>query len=145
MLLNKIHNLLKMKNDTLILNKNSIYKCYLILLFFLGCSALHGQNKDNVSVSLDNLNALYLGIDNSITIAISGIPSENLKVKINTGSIEGKNGKYIAKIYKSGTAIIEIYDREKLIGTREFKCLFIPALSLIWQASQEIRIQKGKI
>ena len=116
-----------MKNDIHVLIKNSIYKYFVIIFLFFWCNALHGQNKDNVSVSLDNLNALYLGIDNSITIAIAGIPSENLKIKINTGSIEGKNGKYIAKIYKTGTAIIEIYDREKLIGTREFKCLFIPS------------------
>jgi|GEM_PF-5745750 len=99
----------------------------LTFFLFLFCNFLFGQKTDNVSVSLDNLNALYIGMDNSITIAIAGVPAENLNVKISSGSIEGGNGKYIAKVYKRGAAVIDIFDRGKLIGSRELKCLFIPS------------------
>ncbi|MES2140285.1 MAG: SpoIIE family protein phosphatase [Bacteroidota bacterium] len=76
---------------------------------------------------MHDLNALYIGIENILTIAIAGVPSENVTVKINTGSIEGKDGKYIAKVYKRGAATIEVFNKGELTQTVVLKCLFIPS------------------
>ena len=76
---------------------------------------------------MDALNAFYIGIDNFFVLTIDGVRSENIKIKMSNGSIERKNGKYIAKVYKQGTVKIEIFNEDELVGTQEIKCLFIPS------------------
>ncbi|MCE9540750.1 MAG: hypothetical protein K8R85_16250, partial [Bacteroidetes bacterium] len=76
---------------------------------------------------MNDLNALYIGVDNILTIAIAGVPSENVTVKISAGTIEGKDGKYIARVYKRGAATLEVFNRGGLTQTVLLKCLFIPS------------------
>lgn len=115
-----------MNNINLNLFKGFFFLCFFLFQMFFSV-LLYGQKKDDISVSMDDLNALYIGIDNYLTIAIAGVPAENLNVKISTGSIEGERGKYVANVYKQGLATIEIFNGEKLLGTRVLKCLFIPS------------------
>lgn len=49
-------------------------------------------------ISNDDLNILYRGYDNSISISSPGIPTDNLKISVNGGTATPKgNGKYIIK------------------------------------------------
>lgn len=115
-----------MKNWILNFIELTFFKC-LALFLILFCNLLYGQKSENVSISMNDLNALYIGVDNFLTIAIAGVPSENVTVKISPGSIEGKNGKYLAKVYKRGAATIEVFNRGELAEVMELKCLFIPS------------------
>ncbi len=115
-----------MKNCKINFIEHILFKCFVLFLFFY-CNLIYSQKSERVSVSMHDLNALYIGIENILTIAIAGVPSENVTVKINTGSIEGKDGKYIAKVYKRGAATIEVFNKGELTQTVVLKCLFIPS------------------
>ncbi|MDO9187331.1 MAG: GldM family protein [Bacteroidia bacterium] len=115
-----------MKNYILNFIELTIVK-YFALPLILFCNLLYSQKTENVSISMNDLNALYIGVENFLTIAIPGVSSGNLTVKISPGSIEGKDGKYIAKVYKRGSATIEVFNQGELIETVEFKSLFIPS------------------
>lgn len=115
-----------MKNGLLNFIKLAFFKCFALFLI-LFCNLLYSQKNGNVSISMNELNALYIGVDNFLTIAIAGVPSENVAVKISNGSIEGKGGKYIVKVYKRGVTTIEVFNKSELIEAVELKCLFIPS------------------
>jgi serine phosphatase RsbU (regulator of sigma subunit) len=115
-----------MKNCILNFIELAFFKSFALFLI-LFCNLLYGQKNVGASISMVDLNALYIGVDNFLTIAIPGVPSENLTVKISPGSIEGKDGKYIAKVYKRGVVTLEIFNGGELTETVALKCLFIPS------------------
>lgn len=115
-----------MKNCILNFIELSFFKSF-VLFLLLFSNLLYGQKNVGASISMKDLNALYIGVDNFLTIAIAGVPSENLTVKISPGSIEGKDGKYIAKVYKRGDATIEIFNAGEFAQAVILKCLFIPS------------------
>lgn len=115
-----------MKNCILNFIELAFFKSFTLFLI-LFCNLLYSQKNLSASISMKDLNALYIGVDNFLTITIPGIPSENLTVKISPGTIEGKDGKYIAKVYKRGDATIEIFNAGELAETVVLKCLFIPS------------------
>jgi len=115
-----------MENCILNFIKITLFRCF-ALFFILFCNLLYSQKNGDVSISMNDLNALYIGVDNFLTIAMAGVYSENLTVKISNGSIEGKGGKYVAKVYKRGVTTIEVFNKGELAEVMEFKCLFIPS------------------
>lgn len=88
------------------------------------------NTQSGFAVAADKMNVLYVGVDNPISIAVAGIPDDKISTIINNGTIEGKNGKYIAKVNKSGTAIIEVFseanNKKKSIGKTEFRVKNVP-------------------
>jgi hypothetical protein len=78
----------------------------LIILTFINVQ-LFAQNNIAV-VSADTMNILYTWIDNPVSIAVPGIPSDKIKVSINNGTITGTNGKYIVKVDSVAETIIEV-------------------------------------
>lgn len=60
-----------------------------------------------LSVAAERMNVLYLGIDNPISVAIAGVPSDQVKVSSRNARLTsvGK-GKYIARVGTPGRAII---------------------------------------
>ena len=69
---------------------------------------LYSQNEPTVLVSADNMNILYLGLDNPISIAACGITNDKLNVSITNGTITGSNGRYIAKPGSGRISIIVV-------------------------------------
>ena len=71
---------------------------------------LHGftQTESMAVVAADKMNVLYAGIDNPVSIAVPGIPSDKIKVAITDGTITGSNGKYIVKPGRGTAATIEV-------------------------------------
>ncbi len=86
--------------------------------------------KPNVAIALDKMNVLYIGLENPVTVAVSGYKNEDLIVSMKNGSIEGKDGKYIAIVTNANPAeiIIEtIEDGErKLLGTQIYRVKHMP-------------------
>ena len=92
---------------------------------------LHAQTENSVVVSADNMNIFYLGIENPVSVAIPGIPSNKIKVSVNNGTITGSNGKYIVTVKNGMDAIIEITaeikpGEIKKVGSRSFRVKRIP-------------------
>lgn len=83
-----------------------------------------------VAIALDKMNVLYIGVDNPLTIAVPNIPSDQLIVMIDNGSISGSNGRYIAHVTQSGTATIRVAtvqnDRKVMLSEQVFRVKFMP-------------------
>lgn len=65
------------------------------------------SNDAVLSVAADRMNVLYMGIDNPIRVAISGVPADQVKVSSrDVRLIETGKGKFIAKPDRPGRATI---------------------------------------
>jgi hypothetical protein len=60
--------------------------------------------------------ALYIGMDNSITINAVKAKDKHLRVTISQGTITGSDGSYIARVTTEGRAVIEVYNKNKKLG-----------------------------
>lgn len=56
-------------------------------------------------VSVDKLNILYVSVKNTVSILANGENPENIKVKLDSGTVSGKNGRYILEEKKKGVGI----------------------------------------
>ncbi len=74
-----------------------------------------------VSVAADKMNVLYVGVENPVTITVSDIPADKITASISNGTIEGSNGKFIAKPVESGEATITIMADSEKVGSQEFR------------------------
>jgi hypothetical protein len=106
-------------------------KMIVILIAIFLNFQLYSQTENSVVVSADKMNILYVGIENPISIAASGISSDKLNVIINNGTISGSNGKYIVQPIGGSESIIEVSAEVKQgdfkkVGTVVFKNKRIP-------------------
>jgi len=105
----------------------------------------YGQNQV-VSIAVDKMNVLYIGIENPITIAVSGVSSDKIIASINHGTIKGENGKYIAKLTEVKNAIIEISVDGKIISKQEFRVKRIPdPIAHVNHYSGSVNIPKSEL
>lgn len=81
-------------------------------------------------VSPDKMNVFYIGVPNPVSISAPGIPKENLKVSISSGSISGANGKYSVLVNSATPVTVkvsaEINGKVQAIGSTEFRVKRIP-------------------
>ena len=86
--------------------------------------------QNQFAISPVKMNVLYLGIDNPLSISVSGVPDENVSVAISQGTIRKVSGnEYIAKPATPGTARIELFyevDGQKNKGIMEFRVKMLP-------------------
>jgi len=55
------------------------------------------------------MNLFYIGIDNPITVAMAGVPTEKVKVSCENGEIEDLgNGHYNVRVKTVGNKIIKV-------------------------------------
>lgn len=106
-------------------------KMILILIAIFFNIQLYSQTENSVVVSADKMNILYIGIDNPVSVAASGISSDKLKVTISNGNISGSNGKYIVQPVDGSESIIDVSAEVKpgelkKVGTVVFKVKRIP-------------------
>ena len=92
---------------------------------------LNSQPLKKVLVSADKMNILYIGIDNPVSIIAHDITSDKLKVTMTNGTINGSNGKYIAKPGQESISIIEVTteinpNEIKKIGCDTFRIKRLP-------------------
>jgi len=81
-------------------------------------------------VSPDKMNVFYIGVPNPVSVSAPGIPKENLKVSMSSGSLSGSAGKYVATVSSAGTVNVtvsaEINGKTQTIGATEFRVKRIP-------------------
>jgi hypothetical protein len=74
---------------------------------------------------------LYVGVDNPVTVAASGIASSSITVMINNGSITGSNGKYIIHPSLAGKCMVYVFQKNgnagKVLDSVLFRVKSIPA------------------
>ncbi len=108
----------------------------LILFFTIKTQA------QNSTISIANLQILYIGVDNPLKVIAEGIPSKELEISADNGvSILGEKGSYIARATKTGKTSILVLHRGKIIEKHDFYCRRIPNAIVI--LAVEDRYAKG--
>jgi len=86
-----------------------------------------------VTVSPTNMNVLYIGVENPLSVAITGVPKENLSPTISAGSIkqDSKTGEWTCTVpsnIKLATVSVSIKSATglKQIGSQEFRVKKLP-------------------
>ncbi|MFN8209240.1 MAG: GldM family protein [Bacteroidales bacterium] len=107
------------------------------LFITAGCLKRDKQESGNVlknnasgiyaAVAPVKMNVLYLGVENPIDIAVSGIPSEDIGVSIDNGTIrKDEAGRFIAAPANQGEAKIILKKGNEEIGTKIFRVKLLP-------------------
>lgn len=110
----------------------TLTKKMIVILIAIFCNfQLYSQTENSVVVSADKMKILYVGLDNPVSIAASGISSDKLKVTITNGTITGSNGKYIVKPGHDSISIIMVATELKpgeiiKVGCDTFKVKHVP-------------------
>ena len=102
----------------------------LIAILFIITSAfgsLMAQEELVVSVAADKMNVLYIGVDNPITVAVSGIADKEIQVRSDEVRVlpQGE-GKYIVQAERPGTASLRVESKGKLLQESVFRVKRIP-------------------
>lgn len=105
----------------------NIYLFSLLIFIAMGTFAFSNFSYPTVSIAVDKMNVLYIGVDNPLTVAVAGVTSE--KTKVESEDLELGNqgdGHYIARATKPGTAIIKVTAKGHATKEIEFRVKRIP-------------------
>jgi hypothetical protein len=104
----------------------------LTILLFTGVACINGQKTDGekktvAAVAPTKMNVLYLGLDNPMSIAVSGYDASELRVEVDSnGRILGENGSYIIRPIRPGTLKIFVYADNNLVSETHFRVKTVP-------------------
>lgn len=99
----------------------------LLIFLTIGSYAFTQHSDRTVSVSADKMNVLYKGIDNPITVAVAGIPSEDTYVESEQLELfDQGDGHYIARPKQVGEAIIQVRAKDNSKKAVRFRVKNIP-------------------
>lgn len=85
------------------------------------------------TVSADNMNIMYVGLENPVSISISGVPTDRIVASITNGTLQKVgNNKYIARVNRKGEVYITVSERKddgtvKIHSRYPFRAKNIPA------------------
>jgi Ca2+/Na+ antiporter len=102
-----------------------------ILALIFSCNTQTREKQKTVAaISPTKMNVLYVGVDNPMAIAVSGVSPEEITVETDNGEIEGELGNYVVKVRKPGTTMIKVYRMKKgkkeLLQESEFRVKTVP-------------------
>ena len=84
----------------------------------------------STTISATAMNVFYIGVDNPVDIAASGVAKDKLSVSISNGSISKSKDGWVVRVKKPGPAVIsvtaEVDGERKSMGKMEFRCKKIP-------------------
>ena len=111
---------------------------------------INGQTDNNASVAMElsKMNILYIGVENPLNIAVSGVDNSKLQVSIDNGEINGSNGEYIITVKEPGEAKITVSADGKELKVSKFRVKSIPvpgienSISLFKEHSHKITKEK---
>ncbi|MBP6826798.1 MAG: hypothetical protein KA165_09615 [Saprospiraceae bacterium] len=84
-----------------------------------------------IAIQALNMNVFYIGVDNPLRIAASGVPAEEISVRFNgKGKMTGDHGKYIVQPAEPGAVTIQVFrvrnGTETLLGEQQYRVKRIP-------------------
>jgi gliding motility-associated protein GldM len=84
----------------------------------------------SATLSNEDLNVVYRGIDNKFSISVPGVAAENVFVKIAGGTMQKVNGKYIIRPTQDGeiniTVLAKIDGKDLPMGGGSYRVKYIP-------------------
>lgn len=89
--------------------------------------------RPTLTVSADNMNVVYVGLDNPISVSVPGIPTERLSVSANNATLKSTgNGKYILNVKGGTQADVNVFatmenGEKRNMGTMTFRVKRVPA------------------
>ena len=92
-------------------------------------SSEYQVGESNTVISPTKMNVLYIGVENPISISMSGVPSEKMSVNISQGSISKSGSEWIAKVTSPGTAKITAsatIEGRTISGSMDFRVKTVP-------------------
>ena len=104
----------------------------LFILLFAGVACMNGkkskeESKTVAAVAPTKMNVVYLGLDNPMSIAVSGYEANELKVEVDSnGRISGENGQYIIRPIRPGTLKVYVYANDNLVSETHFRVKTVP-------------------
>lgn len=79
----------------------------------------------SVTVSAEKMNVFYIGVDNPVAVSAAGVPSAQIKVSMDGGSIERKDGIYNVRVNSPGKAVVRVA-APGVTYSKEYKVKRIP-------------------
>ena len=112
-----------------------------------------------LTVSADNMNVVYQGLENPISVSVPGIPNERLSVSATNATLKGSgNGKFVMSVKNGPKVDVNVFatmenGERRNMGTMSFRVKHIPKASakfgeLIESGKMNrnlVQIQKGLI
>jgi gliding motility-associated protein GldM len=99
----------------------------IVSLLFVGTACFNAQNDEYVvAVSPTKMNVLYMGVDNPVSIAVTGADYGKETATLDNGSINGKNGNYTVRVTKPGVVTISVKLGDKIVSEQKFRVKKIP-------------------
>jgi gliding motility-associated protein GldM len=82
----------------------------------------------SVSVSADKMNVFYIGVENPITVAAAGVPSDNVRVSVTGDATKqsGNNKNLIVSGTRQGEAKVNVSANGQSLGSFDFRVKRIP-------------------
>ena len=84
----------------------------------------------SATLSNEDLNVVYRGIDNKFGISVPGVAAENVSVRINGGTVQKAGGKYIIRPTQDGEINIAVYakidGKDLPMGGGAYRVKYIP-------------------
>lgn len=118
---------------------------YSILVSGILLNISYTQTNPLVVIANDEMNDVYIGLDNPITIVASGIPCNALRVEITEGSIKGDNCTYVLRIRRwVEKTTITVFSGNTKIDSVDFvvRQLPNPTARIAGKSSGEISIEE---
>lgn len=77
------------------------------------------------------MNVFYIGVDNPLRVAVTGIPANELSLRlVGAGALRGNNGDYVVTVSQPGEVTIQIFRKqgakETLLGEEKYRVKRIP-------------------
>lgn len=85
----------------------------------------------SATISNEDLNVVYRGIDNKFSISVPGVASENVSIRVNGGTFtKSGSGKYIIRPTQDGEILISVYGKidgkELQMGGGNYRVKYLP-------------------
>lgn len=106
-------------------------KEYPLMMSSGGYGADYMVARPSAVVSPTKMNVLYIGVENPIEISVAGFSADQIRPHISQGSLYKKGTGYIAKVSKTGKAVISVSVTDKdgtsrSMGKQEFRVKRVP-------------------
>jgi hypothetical protein len=101
----------------------------ILLLGFYGLTLAFAKAQNSSIASPDQMNVLYIGVDNPVTISLGTIPQNELDITLTQGKIEkaeGRKNGYIVKVNTTGDMTINVSHKGKIMGKHLFRVKRMP-------------------
>lgn len=90
-----------------------------------------GLTSGEITIQALNMNVFYIGVDNPLRIAASGVPAEEISVRFTgKGKMTGDHGNYIVQPAEPGIVTIQVFrvrnGTETLLGEQKYRVKRIP-------------------